>query len=159
MYNDCHSENSSFASSLGISGLSSGDSRSSTSFLTGWSNIDPVADWRVTDLTWPLLFRSPTRTLAMGHLFVKVLVSFNRTISLSAKFLFCCVHLCLSCRTLQVLFTPPVPKFISNMLYMPPALPAVKIFSLELSQSRKFKLSFVGRKYVWRQWQWWQWVT
>ena len=35
MYNDCHSENSSFASSLGIPGLSSGDSRSSTSFLTG----------------------------------------------------------------------------------------------------------------------------
>ena len=135
VYHDCHSENSSFGSSSGISGISSGDSKSSTSFLTGWSNIDPVADWTVTDLTYPLLFRSATRTLAMGHLFLRVYPS---TISPSAKFLFRHVHLCLSRKPLQVLFTPPVPKFIIDMLYTPPVSPAVNIFSLELSWGREY---------------------
>ena len=147
-------QNCSFSSSSGIPSLSSDDSRSSTIFLTGQCNIDPIADWTVTDLTWPLLSRSATRTLAMSHLFLKVLVSFNRTISPSAKFLLYRVHLCLSCRSLQVLFISSVPKFISNMLYTPPASPAVNTFSLELSWRREYKLGFTGRKYIWCQWQW-----
>ena len=89
MYHGPHSENSSFSYLSGIPGLSSGDSRSSAGLLTGQSNIDPVADWTVTDLTWPLSSRTATRTHAMGHLFLKVLLSFNKTISPSVKFLFC----------------------------------------------------------------------
>ena len=80
-------------------------------------------------------------------------VSFNRTISPSARFLFCHARLCLSYGPLQVLFTPPISKFISDMLYTPPASPALNIFSLELSWRRMYLLGFVSRKYVWRQWQ------
>ena len=39
--------------------------------------------------TWPLSSRSATRSLAMGHLFLKVLLSFNKTISSSVKSLYC----------------------------------------------------------------------
>ena len=95
MYHGPHSENSSFGYLSGIPGLSSGDSRSSARLLTGQSNIDPVADWTVTDLTWPLSSRTATRTRAMGHLFLKVLLSFNKTISPSVKFLFCRVNFAL----------------------------------------------------------------
>ena len=68
-------------------------------------------------------------------------VSFNRTISPSARFLFCHARLCLSYGPLQVLFTPPISKFISNMLYTPSASPAVNIFSLELSWRRMYLLA------------------
>ena len=39
--------------------------------------------------TWPLSSRSATRSLAMGHLFLKVFLSFNKTISSSVKSLYC----------------------------------------------------------------------
>ena len=93
---DSHSANSSSDSSSGILGLSSSDTSRSTSLLTGRSNTGPVADWTVIDLTWPSSCRRAARTLAMGHLFLEVFLSFNRTISPSAMFLLWRVHLCLA---------------------------------------------------------------
>ena len=140
----------------GIPGLSSGDSSNSTSLLTGRSNTDPVPVWTVTDVTWPSSSRHVASALAIGHLFLQELFSFNRTLSPFLKFRLLCVHFCLNCRIWRYMYSllHLFQKFAS-----PPATFAVSIFSLKLSWRGENELGFTSKKGTLRWWQRWVRVT
>ena len=135
-------------SSSGIPGLSSGDSSSSTSLLTGRLNTDPVADWTVTYIT--LVISTCSNNPSRGPLVsASVVIVQKNDINFSVVSSLTCPLLS-RLKALQIFFAPSAPELVCNMLYTPPASLAIKIFSLKLPWSRKNKLGLAGEKCTWR---------